>query len=107
MIDMTDESKSQQVSGEAGEDALILEDSLSYGRRKGFIKYKGKDFLVSAIPFFWMIDFNQPPAPGRRALLEGKGFEKDGGLLWMLCQDAMSTDDVMALARALEPAHGV
>src|SRR5262245_30555824 len=106
MSDMTDRSKYQQISAAAEDNGLILEDSLSYGRRKGFIKYEGDDFFVSATPFFWMINFNEQPSPERRELLKSKGFEDNGGL-WMLATDAVSTDEVMALARTLEPAHGV
>jgi hypothetical protein len=73
----------------------------------GFITSEGEDFLVSSTSWFWMIDFQKPPSPERRQLLESKGFEHSGGLLWMLPRDAMSTDQVNALALTLKREHGV
>jgi hypothetical protein len=103
---MTKESRIQQIFAAAATSDFTLEDSLSYGRRKGSIKYEGEGFIVSATSFFWMIDFNKPPSPERRALLESKGFEDQGGL-WMLLRNALLSDEVMALARALERTPGV
>ena len=54
MGDMADKSNTQLAAASAEDSGLLLEDSLSYGRCKGFITYEGEDFLVSATSFFCM-----------------------------------------------------
>jgi hypothetical protein len=81
---------------------LALEDSLSYGRRKGFIRHVGADFVVSATGYFWMIDFNGQLSRERRQLLVSKSFAEQGNGLWMRDQAGMSSAEIEALAGALD-----
>jgi hypothetical protein len=101
-----DGGRDADLRAELRRSGLTLEDGLSYGRRMGFIRYEGGDFLVSGTPYFWMIDFNESLSPERRRLLDGKGFVEQGNGLWMRSRAGMSSAEIEALARALDAKPG-